>query len=301
VKLRIQPQVAEALNQNQAIVALESTVITHGLPQPQNLELAYALESVIRKSGATPATIAILKGEVVIGLSQSEMEHLATSQASKATLWNIAGICTQGKDAGTTVATTLHAASLAGIKVFATGGIGGVHDEPFDESADLGALANYPLITVCAGPKSILNVKATLERLESLGVLVVGYKSDYLAGFHLPHTHYAIPLRAESAKEIANIFKMQQSLKLSQGLLVSNPVSEGLNEAALKTWLTEAHKQVQAKALSGKDVTPFLLGELAELSKGETVKVNLRLLNENAALAAKIALELAHGSPTQRD
>ncbi len=298
MKLRIQPQVAEALNQHKAIVALESTVITHGLPQPQNLELAYSLESVIREAGATPATIAILKGELVIGLSQTEMEHLATSKASKASLWNMAGICAQEKDAGTTVATTLHAASLAGIKVFATGGIGGVHDEPFDESADLNALANYPLITVCAGPKSILNVKASLERLETLGVPVIGYKSDYLAGFHLPHTSYSIPVRAESAKEIAAIFSTQKSLSLAQGLLISNPVSKGLNEVDLKIWLAEAHKQAQAKALSGKDVTPFLLGKLAELSNGETVKVNLRLLKENAALAAKIALELAHDKQT---
>ncbi|MCA9838242.1 MAG: pseudouridine-5'-phosphate glycosidase [Trueperaceae bacterium] len=293
MKLRIQPQVAEALSQNRAVVALESTVITHGLPQPQNLELAQSLEAVIREQGAFPATVAILKGEIVIGLEPAEMTHLATRQAAKASLWNLAAICAKQEDAGTTVATTLHAASLAGIKVFATGGIGGVHDEPFDESADLQALASHPLITVCAGPKSILNVKATLERLESLGVPVIGYKNDYLAGFHLQTSPYRVPVRADSSLEIKKIYQMQSALGLKQGLLISNPVSEGIDEQELKNWLMEAHRQAQKQGLIGKDTTPFLLAKLAELSKGETVTVNLKLLRENARLAAQIALDLA--------
>ena len=294
MNLRIQPQVAEALQQNQAVVALESTVITHGLPQPQNLELAHSLERVIREAGATPATIAILSGEIVIGLNQDEMDYLASSNAAKASLWNLAAICAQRKDAGTTVATTLHAAFMAGIQVFATGGIGGVHDEAFDESADLQALARYPLVTVCAGPKSILNVKATLERLETLGVPVIGYQTDYLAGFHLPNTPYKIPIRVESPWDIAQIFGKQTNLKLVQGLLVSKPVSQGIASEKLQVWLNDAQQQAQAAKLSGKDLTPFLLAKLAELSQGETVTVNLRLLQENAALAAQIALELGN-------
>ena len=293
MNIRLHPEVQEALNRQKPIVALESTVITHGLPKPQNLELAQKLEQVIKEAGATPATVGILTGELVVGLEADEMEQLATLEAAKASWWNLASICAKAQDAGTTVATTLHAASLAGIQVFATGGIGGVHDEPFDESADLRALARYPIITICAGPKSILNVKATLERLESLGVPVIGFKSDFLAGFHLQTSPYEVPIRAESSEDIVNVFDKQRHLDLPQGILVSNPVSKGLDEADLKAWLVEAHRQVAKEHLSGKDVTPFLLSKLAELSKGETVNVNLRLLEENAQLAAHIAQNLS--------
>lgn len=293
MKLRLQPQIQEALHHKQAVVALESTVITHGLPKPQNLALARELEQVVRDAGAIPATIAILAGEIAIGLSDAEMVQLASATAAKASLWNFAAICAKGQYAGTTVAATLHAASLAGIRVFATGGIGGVHDEAFDESADLQALAKTSLLTVCAGPKSILNVKATLERLESLGVPVIGYQSDYVAGFHLQHSPYRAPVRLDSVAEIARVFAIQRQLKLEQGLLVSNPVSKAIQEDKLKNWLREAHQQAQEQELSGKDVTPFLLAKLAELSNGETVEINLRLLKENATLAAEIAVELA--------
>ncbi len=292
MNLRLAPNVKTALENNQAVVALESTVITHGLPRPRNLELAQELERVVREAGGVPATVAVLKGELCVGLSDAEMTHLANTQAAKASLWNLASIRAKGQDAGTTVATTLHAAQMAGISVFATGGIGGVHDEPFDESADLYALANYPIITVCAGPKSILNVKATLERLESLGVPVMGYQSDYLAGFHLRQTPYEIPIRVDSAIEIANTYAAQRELALKQGILVTKPVSEGIKEAELKGWLVEAHRQAQKESLVGKDITPFLLSKLAELSKGKTVDVNLRLLKENAQLATEIAKTL---------
>jgi pseudouridine-5'-phosphate glycosidase len=295
VNLRLHPDVKEALTKQQPVVALESTVITHGLPRPRNLELAQKLERIVRETGATPATVAVLAGDLVVGLSADEMQHLATTEAAKASLWNLASICSKAKNAGTTVATTLHAASLAGIKVFATGGIGGVHDEPFDESADLQALAHYPIITVCAGPKSILNIKATLERLESLGVSVIGYQSDYLAGFHLETSPYEVPIRADSEAEILGVYEQQRSLQLNQGILVTKPVSKGIPEEKLKSWLIEAHAQASNQHLRGKDVTPFLLAKLAELSQGESVSVNLRLLEENAALAARIALALSQG------
>jgi pseudouridine-5'-phosphate glycosidase len=290
--IRIHPEVADALAAGRAVVALESTVITHGLPAPDNLVLARQLEATVRAGGAVPATVALIGGVLKVGLSAAEMDFLASCQAHKASLWNLAWLCASGADAGTTVATTLHAAQLAGILVFATGGIGGVHHEPFDESADLLALASYPLVTVCAGPKSILNATATLERLETLGVPVIGYRSDMLAGFHVPQTDLPLAARCDEAGQLAACFLKQRQLGLKGGILVSNPVSAGLDPEALARWLTEAHKRAQAQ-VSGKDVTPFLLAQLAALSGGETVSVNLRLLNENAALAAEIAGALA--------
>jgi pseudouridylate synthase len=206
----------------------------------------------------------------------------------------VAALMAQGRSAGTTVSVTLHAASLAGIFVFATGGIGGVHHEPFDESSDLAALARYPVITVSAGAKSILDVKGTLERLETYGVPVLGYRSDRFAGFHVSQTPYKLPARVETSEEIARAFIAQRKLKLSAGLLISNPVSQGIDPLTLESWLDIVHEQVRVKETSGKDVTPFLLSQLAEVSNNKTVEVNLRLLQENAALAAKVALALAH-------
>ncbi len=295
VKLRLHPEVAQALRQQAAVVALESTVVTHGLPRPQNLELAQGLEATIREAGAIPATVAILEGDLCIGLDDDALAWLANSQADKASLWNLAALCAQQRTAGTTVATTLHAAHLAGIRVFATGGIGGVHNEAFDESSDLTALSQYPVITVCAGPKSILNQGGTLERLETLGVPVIGYQTNKLAGFHTPQTSLTVAISADSPEGIASIYLAQQALGLKQGLLVAKPVSEGIPAATLRGWLNDAHEQAAQGRLSGKDVTPFLLAKLAELSDGKTVEVNLRLLRENAHLAAQIAKSLSAG------
>ncbi len=293
MKLIISHEVQVALKDAQAVVALESTVITHGLPRPQNLDLALALETVVRNTGAIPATIAVFNGDLLIGLERHQMELLASTKVDKASLWNIAALMAQGRSAGTTVSTTLHAASLAGIFVFATGGIGGVHHEPFDESSDIAALAKYPVITVSAGAKSILDVKGTLERLETYGVPVLGYRSDKLAGFHVQQTPYKLPARVETSEEIARAFIAQRKLKLTAGLLVSNPVSQGIDPLTLEAWLDRAHEQARSREITGKDVTPFLLSQLAELSNDKTVEVNLRLLQENAALAAKVALALA--------
>ena len=293
MRLHIHPDVQAALASKQAVVALESTVITHGLPRPKNLKLALALETVVRNAGALPATIGILDGDLIVGLTHNQMELLAITDVQKASLWNLPTLMAQGKSAGSTVSVTLHGATLAGIEVFATGGIGGVHHEPFDESADLAALAKYPVITVCAGPKSILNVKATLERLETYGVPVVGYRSDYLAGFHLSQTSYKLPARAESAQDIAKSFIAQELLKINSGLLVSNPVSQGIDPKELESWLSQAHTLASQQNVQGKDVTPFLLSSLAELSQGKTVTVNLRLLKENTELATHIALALS--------
>lgn len=292
VNIRIAPRIATALADNRPVVALESTVITHGLPSPSNLELARNVEAEIRAQGAEPATVGILAGEAVIGLSEAETEQLSGADADKASLWNLPALLEQGRSAGTTVATTLQLAASAGISVFATGGIGGVHPAPYDESTDLTALGRYPLVTVCAGPKSILDVPATLQRLETLGVSVVGYRSDRLAGFHVPLTDHPLPARAESPAELARIFRTQQQLGLPGGLLVSNPVSEGMDPAELARIRDEAEQAAAEAGIRGKDTTPWLLDRIASLSEGRTVEVNLRLLRENAALAARIAVAL---------
>ncbi len=288
---------AAALAQGAAVVALESTVVTHGLPRPQNLELARRLEEVVREAGAVPATVAVLAGEIRVGLTPAGLERLASGAADKASLWNLAALVAGKRDAGTTVATTLYAAHSAGIKVFATGGIGGVHDAPFDESADLVALGRYPLLTVCAGPKSILDAAATTERLETLGVPVVGYRSQHLAGFVVPETDIPLPARVETPEEAAAVLRSQEALGLSAGVIISNPVSAGLSREEFDGWLSRARQAAASKHVRGRDTTPYLLAALAELSEGDTLKVNLRLLEENARLAARIALAYSAAMP----
>ena len=294
--LRIHSEVQQALAEKRAVVALESTVITHGLPRPENLALAQRLEEVIREAGAVPATIGMLGGELVFGLNEDELAYLASADARKASLWNLAALSAQQRDAGTTVATTLHAAALAGIDVFATGGIGGVHKRapgaPHDESADLMALSRYPVIVICAGAKSILDIPATKERLESLGVPLVGYQTDKLAGFHVPETLLDVPVRCDSPEEVAALFEQTKDLHLLTSLLVTKPVSEGLEPREVDAWLERAQREADERALSGKDVTPYLLKRLGELSGGRTTEVNTRLLVENAQLAAEVALAL---------
>lgn len=304
MRFRVAPPVAAALTGGEAVVALESTVITHGLPRPENLFLARRLEAVVREGGALPATVGLLGGELVVGLDEAELEYLAGVSADKASLWNLAALMASGRDAGTTVAATLFAAQRAGIEVFATGGIGGVHprlgSEPsFDESADLAALARYPLLVVCSGAKSILDVEATLERLESLGVAVMGYRSDRFAGFYSPHSPWPVPARAETAAEVARAYRAQRALGLA-AMIVSNPVTRGLTEAEVVAWVEEATREARAKRKGGKDLTPFLLARLAELSGGRSLEVNLRLLEENARLGAELARKLSEGSAEPR-
>jgi pseudouridine-5'-phosphate glycosidase len=294
--IEVSESVANALANGEAVVALESTVLTHGLPRPENLALGRALEGVVRERGATPATIAIIAGRIHVGLSDDQLEDLAHRDADKASLWNLAALVAQRSNAGTTVATTLHIAAAVGIEVFATGGIGGVHHDPFDESADLPALARYPLITVCAGPKNVLNVEATLERLETLGVPVLGWRSDHLAGFHVAKTKLRTPTRVESATEVASIAAAQRQLGLKSGILVSQPVDDGLDPTDVERWLAEAHSDAQRAGVRGRAVTPMLLAAIAKHSDGASVRVNGRLLQANAALAADIARAMCqHG------
>lgn len=287
--IRIGQRVREALRADLPVVALESTVITHGLPRPRNLEAAQRLESVVEEAGAVPATIGVLAGEVVVGLDANELEHLARADAEKVSLWNLAAVVARRADAGTTVAVTLWAAHQAGLDVFATGGIGGVHDVPFDESADISALARFPVLTVCAGPKSILDASATLERLETAGVPVVGYRSSRLAGFILRETDLPLPARVDSPEEAAAVLQAQRRLGLSSGVVLSNPVSSGLAPDEFAALRERAEEELRARGVRGRDATPFLLAELARISGGRTVEVNTRLLEENAALAAQVA------------
>jgi pseudouridine-5'-phosphate glycosidase len=277
------------------VVALESTVITHGLPRPRNLELAHELETTVAAEGALPATIAVVAGELVVGASASELEMLAENDCEKASLWNLGPLLARRTHAGTTVAATLHAANSAGIEVFATGGIGGVHPQPFDESADLRALSRARVVTVCSGPKSILLASATLERLETLGVPVVGFRSRRLAGFHVRETDIPLPAGFDTPEEVALAFRKHVELGLPGGMLVSNPVSEGLDRGELDGYREAAEADAARAGVGGRELTPFLLGRLAELSGARTVEVNLRLLRENARLAARIAVALRLG------
>jgi pseudouridine-5'-phosphate glycosidase len=292
VNLRIAPKVKMARETGRPIVALESTLLTHGLPNPQNLELAHHIEGLVQKEGAVPATIGIFRGEAVVGLDDFEVKTLVAESPAKASLWNLATLLGAKKlSAGTTVAATLQLAHLSGVRVFATGGIGGVHNNIYDESADLIALSRFPLITICSGPKSFLNARNTLERLESLGVPTIGYRSDRFAGFHVPETELQLPCRLDSPEEVSRAFNRHRSLG-GAGFVVSNPVSDGLSREELQGYLNDAEQDLIASGVRAEKTTPFLLNRLAELSSGRTVKVNLRLLEENAVLAARIATSL---------
>jgi pseudouridylate synthase len=286
------PAVQAALDHSKPVVALESTVITHGLPYPQNLETALALEAQVQATGATPATIALLDGMVHIGCSAAQLERLAQEKMEKVSLWNLPASIAKGASAGTTVATTAHLAHLAGIQVFATGGIGGVHFDAFDESADLPALARIPIVVVCAGAKSILNLHATIERLETLGVPVIGYRTDSLPAFHTPTSPHSVAARLDSPLEIAKAHRAARDLQMRQAILVANPIPEGIAFERVQGWVEAANHEARKQMVTGKRLTPFLLGELARLSSGETVRVNGRLLENNARLAGEIAVAL---------
>ncbi len=292
--MRTSREVHTALQSGDPVVALESTVITHGLPAPVNLETARRLEAAVREEGAVPATIGVLEGEVHVGLAPDELESLATRNAvEKASLWNLAAVIARKQWAGTTVATTAHLAARAGIRVFATGGIGGVHPVPFDESSDLLGLSRTPVVVVSSGPKSILDLAATLERLESYGVGVVGYRTKYLPAFHSPDSPYELPATVWSEAEAAAAWRAARALGLESATLVFHPVSEGIPYRQVKAWVDQANEEARAAGIGGKDLTPYLLRRLSELSQGRTDEVNLRLLEENARLAARIAAALA--------
>jgi len=295
--IKLSAEVASALKAGKPVVALESTIISHGLPRPSNLEVALECERILRDAGAVPATIALLDGKILVGLERSELEAIANrDDISKASIRDLAIIVAQGKSAATTVAATAHIAALAGIHVFATGGLGGVHrgaNESFDESADLTALANVDMTMICAGVKSILDVPATLERLETLAISLVGYKTTAFPGFYLTDSGYTLEHRVDTPEEIAAIIKARKDVgTLSKALVVANPVVKEMNKALhdeiLKSGLEKAEKQ----GVVGKAVTPFLLEHFHTTSKGESLAINTEIIKANCLLGAQIAVAL---------
>jgi pseudouridine-5'-phosphate glycosidase len=289
------PEVAAALASNSPIVALESTIISHGLPRPSNLNVAREVEAIVREHGATPATIAILDGIVHIGLTDEQLVAIANrDDISKASSRDLAVLVASKKSAATTVAATAHLAAQAGIKVFATGGLGGVHrgaDESFDESADLTALSKLDITVVCAGVKSILDVGATLERLETLAIGLVGYRTTAFPGFYLTDSGFVIEHRVDSAADIAAVIKARESVGTNgAALLVANPVVKEMNRAKHDQILATGLARAEAAHITGKDVTPFLLEHFHTTSQGESLSVNIEIIKSNSALAADVAV-----------
>ena len=295
--LHFSNEVHDALLSKMPIVALESTIISHGLPRPQNLEVAREVEAIVRRRGATPATIAVIDGVVHIGLNDSELQGIANrDDIAKASSRDLAIAVASSSSAATTVAATAHLAALAGISVFATGGLGGVHrgaNESFDESADLTALASLDITVVCAGVKSILDVGATLERLETLAIGLVGFQTTKFPGFYLTDSGFTIEHRVESAGDVARICQARKILKTNcAALIVANPVTQEMSRALHDEILASGLSSAKAAGVSGKAVTPFLLEHFHSSSHGESLRVNIEIIKSNAALAADIAVAL---------
>jgi pseudouridine-5'-phosphate glycosidase len=293
IHLKPASDVKRAMDISFPLVALESTVITHGLPKPQNLKLAQDMERAVREEGATPATIAFLGGQLHIGLTSAELERLANEDdALKVGPRDFATAMVKGSSGGTTVAGTMFACQHAGIKVFATGGIGGVHRESsFDISADLQALATIPMIVVCAGAKAILDLPATLEYLETMGVPVVGYGTEEFPAFYSRESGLDVSVTLESPEEIVQFAKAHWDAGMRSAVLVANPVPKGeaIPKSEMEPLIEKASKEAKEKGVHGKEVTPFLLQRINELTGGKSMKANLALLLNNARLASQIA------------
>ena len=295
--IKLSAEVSAAIKAGKPIVALESTIISHGLPRPSNLEVALECERIVRDAGAVPATIALLDGKILVGLERSELEAIANrDDISKASIRDLAIIVAQGKSAATTVAATAHIAAMAGIHVFATGGLGGVHrgaNESFDESADLTALANVDMTMICAGVKSILDVPATLERLETLAVSLVGYKTTSFPGFYLTDSGYTLEHRVDSPAEIAAIIKARKEVgTLTKALVVANPVVKEMDKSRHDEILKSGLQKAEQQGVVGKNVTPFLLEHFHTTSKGESLAINTEIIKANCLLGAQIAVAL---------
>ena len=296
--LDVSPEVSEALAAGKPVVALESTIISHGMPYPRNVETALLVEQTIRENGAVPATIAIIGGRLKAGLSKDEIEYLGKSgrNVAKTSRRDIAALVARKADGATTVTTTMMIAHMAGISIFATGGIGGVHrgaEVTMDISADLEELGNTPVMVVCAGAKSILDLGLTLEYLETKGVPVIGYGTDELPAFYTRHSGFGVDYRADSPEELAAMFKAQRDLGLKGGMLVTNPIPEeySMDKAVIDAAIDQAIKEASEKGIKGKETTPFLLAKVVELTGGDSLDSNIALVLNNARLAAKTAAE----------
>ncbi len=296
--LDIKPEIINALDHNLPIVALESTIISHGMPYPQNKKTALQVEQIVRDNGAVPATIAIINGKIKVGLSDKEIDYLARSGSSivKASRRDLPYLLAQKIDGATTVASTMIAAKIAGIRVFATGGIGGVHrgaSLSFDISADLQELSNTDVAVVCAGIKAILDLGLTLEYLETFGIPVLGYRTKELPAFYTQKSGFQVNYKMDSAKEIAKLLKSKWDLDLKGGVLITNPIpkEKELDFEIMNKAIEEAIVEEKKMGIKGKESTPFLLGKVKELTGGLSLKANIELVYNNAKLAAQIAKE----------
>ena len=295
--LDIHPEVAAALATGKPVVALESTIISHGMPYPQNVETALAVEKIIRENGAVPATIAIIGGRLKAGLSAEEIEYFGKKGQAihKASRRDLAVLCARGEDGATTVATTMIIAHMAGIKIFATGGIGGVHrgaETTMDISADLEELGQTPVMVVCAGAKSILDLGLTLEYLETKGVPVIGYGTDELPAFYTRQSGFGVDYRIDTPEELAAAFKASHEMDLKAGMLVTNPIPEefAMPKEIIDKAIDQAIAECEEQGIHGKATTPFLLARVAELTGGDSLASNIRLVFNNAKVAAQTAV-----------
>ncbi len=298
--LDVAPEVAEALAAGKPVVALESTIISHGMPYPKNVETALLVEQTIRENGAVPATIAVIGGRLKAGLSKDEIEHLGKSgrAVAKASRRDLPVLVARGEDGATTVTTTMIIAHMAGIKIFATGGIGGVHrgaEVTMDISADLEELAQTPVMVVCAGAKSILDLGLTLEYLETKGVPVIGYGTEELPAFYTRKSGFGVDYRVDSPEELAAIFKAQRDLDSKGGMLVTNPIPEeyAMDKTIIDAAIEKALSEAKEQGIHGKETTPFLLAKVVELTGGDSLESNIKLVLNNAKVAARTAACLA--------
>ena len=294
--LDVAPEVQAALDAGRPVVALESTIISHGMPYPQNVETALRVEQTVRENGATPATIAVIKGRLKVGLSAEEIDYLGrTGRAvAKASRRDLAVLVAEGRDGATTVTTTMMLASMAGIRIFATGGIGGVHrgaETTMDISADLEELAKTPVMVLCAGAKSILDLGLTLEYLETKGVPVIGYQTEELPAFYTRHSGFAVDYRLDTPEQIARAWRVKLDLGLEGGMLVTNPIPEqySMDPSIINKAISEALERAAALSIKGKETTPYLLNEIQLITGGDSLASNIQLVLNNAALGAKVA------------
>ena len=298
--LDVAPEVSAALQQGKPVVALESTIISHGMPYPKNVETALLVEQTIRANGAVPATIAVIGGRLKAGLSRDEIEYLGKTGrgVAKASRRDLPALVARGADGATTVATTMIIAHLAGIRIFATGGIGGVHrgaETTMDISADLEELAHTPVMVVCAGAKSILDLGLTLEYLETKGVPVIGYGTDELPAFYTRRSGFGVDYRVDSPEELAAFYAAQRGLDYPGGMLVTNPIPEeyAMDKDVIDAAIEQALASAKADGIHGKETTPYLLAKVVELTGGESLESNIQLVLNNAAVAARTAACLA--------
>ena len=297
--LTVSPEVQEALTNNKPVVALESTIISHGMPYPKNVETALHVEQIIRDHGAVPATIAVIGGRLRAGLTREEITYLGKKglAVTKASRRDLPVLAARGEDGATTVAATMIIAALAGISVFATGGIGGVHrgaEVTMDISADLEELAKTPVMVVCAGAKSILDLGLTLEYLETKGVSVLGYQTEELPAFFTRKSGFHVDYRVDTPNELARIYRAKQDLGLSGGLLVTNPIPEeyAMDPDYINRSIDEACKEANRLGIKGKKITPYLLDKIQKITGGKSLEANIKLVYNNVELGAKVACEL---------